>query len=52
MQQECVANKSRISPSYIGMQAVVVGAGIAGISSVRVLADRFETVILAASRRK
>jgi 2-polyprenyl-6-methoxyphenol hydroxylase-like FAD-dependent oxidoreductase len=46
MRQECLANKSRIRPSYIGMQAVVVGAGIAGIAAARVLADWFETVIL------
>ena len=46
MPQECVANKSWTRPSSIGMQAVVVGAGIAGIAAARVLADWFETVIL------
>jgi 2-polyprenyl-6-methoxyphenol hydroxylase-like FAD-dependent oxidoreductase len=46
MHQECVATESWIRPSYIGMQAVVVGAGIAGIAAARVLADWFETVVL------
>jgi hypothetical protein len=39
MRQECVANKSWIRPAYIGTQAVVVGAGIAGIAAAKVLAD-------------
>jgi 2-polyprenyl-6-methoxyphenol hydroxylase-like FAD-dependent oxidoreductase len=46
MQQDCVANKNWIRPSYIGVQAVVIGAGIAGIAAARVLADWFETVVL------
>lgn len=46
MHQECVATESWIRPSYIGVQAVVVGAGIAGIAAARVLADWFETVVL------
>ncbi len=46
MQQDCVANKNSIRPSYIGVQAVVIGAGIAGIAAARVLADWFETVVL------
>jgi len=46
MKQDCVADSRRIRPSYIGVQAVVVGAGIAGIAAARVLADWFETVIL------
>jgi 2-polyprenyl-6-methoxyphenol hydroxylase-like FAD-dependent oxidoreductase len=45
MQQD-VANKGWIRPAYIGTQAVVVGAGIAGVAAARVLADWFETVIL------
>ena len=44
--QDCVADDRWIRPSYIGVQAVVVGAGIAGIAAARVLADWFETVIL------
>jgi choline dehydrogenase-like flavoprotein len=46
MHQECVATESWIRPSYIGVQAVVVGAGIAGIAAARVLANWFETVVL------
>ncbi|MBV9629363.1 MAG: FAD-dependent monooxygenase [Xanthobacteraceae bacterium] len=46
MHQECVATESWIRPASIGAQAVVVGAGIAGIAAARVLADWFETVIL------
>jgi 2-polyprenyl-6-methoxyphenol hydroxylase-like FAD-dependent oxidoreductase len=38
--------KTTLNNSFVGLRAVVVGAGLGGLATARVLADNFDEVVI------